>query len=402
MSLFNAILRRLGLAPANTPEVEFGRVVMPPPLSGASARPETGGEGDIRPGSNLETGGFGPVILPEPRNEKVRMRPEGMSIQIRLPADRARPGTLELLSATGDVLSGPWPAVGKADPSLGADYGNPDCDRMQSFGDAPTGGYEVIALLPPAAEERGAMLVGPHGVIQLRPVSGEAAMADRQGRTSLLIHGGSDHLAPTDGSIRIPNEGMAELVGFIPARPGAMQPRIQVVIEDTPVHAAWVETAPNGGSKARQGWYSGSAYSTSSRGYGNTYVGSGSYYDDGFSNYMMLNYYQQLYMWEALREPPMCLPPAEVAPDAGAQQPGADFRSEQDQAAAAALGAAGYGTVSDSPAADAAAQAVPDTSHQPQADFREPDSQAATPAEASSTPSEASSGYTPSGGAYDR
>ena len=400
MSIFKTVMRRLGLYSLEEAGVSHGPTVEREPirpsksqsLTGYFSMPTAASKDDIQPGSDLEAGGFGPVILPEARNEPVRMKTGGaMTIQIRLPADRAKPGTLELLSAGGDILSGPWPAVGKADPALGADYGNPSCDRMQSFGDAPTGGYEVIALLPPAAEERGVMLVGPNGVIQLRPISGEAAEADRQGRTSLLIHGGREHLASTDGSIRIPDEGMAELVSFIPARPGAMQPRIRVVIEDTPVHSAWAETSPRQGSAARQSWYSSSPYRSRTTYDSNTSVGYG-YYGDDFSNYMMLNYYQQMYMWESMRTPPMCLPPVETPPDA-AQQGAADFRTEQDQSAAAALGAAGFNTMPDSPAADAAAAPVPQTENwQPQADFRE---------EPSTTEARSSS-YTPSGGAYDR
>lgn len=406
MSLFHNILRRLGLTSDQPPSVSYGSAIVPEShmrtskseTKVGSSGPRSASKDDIQPGSDLETGGFGPVLLPEVSDKPVRRKAAGMTIRIQLPADRAKPGTLELLSPDGDVLSGPWPAVGKADPALGADYGNPSCDRLKSFGDAPTGGYEVIALLPPAAEERGAMLVGPNGVIQLRPISGEAAEADRQGRTSLLIHGGRDHLASTDGSIRIPDEGMAELVSFIPARPGAMQPRIQVVIEDTPVHSAWAETAPRQGSKARQSWYSSTPYRSRTTYDSNTYVGY-DYYGNDFSTYMMLNYYQQMYMWEALRTPPMCLAPTEVTPDVPVQGQ-ADFRTEQDQAAAAALGQAGFVTMPDSPAAEAAASASPvdatptsgAETRQPEADFREQPS----------TAYEAPSSYSPAGGAYDR
>ena len=238
---------------------------------------------------------------------------------------------MKAFDAAGLLVSGPWSAVGKADPELAAAGGNPSCDRLQRFGDTPTGTYEVFDLLPPESDARVVSRFGPHGILKLRPLSGEAAEADANGRTTLLIHGGDNPFAATDGSIRVPNPAVAELVLLVREDPNALQPRIQVVVEDAVGHAEWMDADKVDDPSARDRWYRPGRHERSE---GNSWSAT----DDASDDILIwwLNYCNQLCMWNSLDASPPG-DPAERFP----------WQSDEDRAAAAALKAAGFDVLPD-------------------------------------------------------
>lgn len=298
-------------------------------------------------------------------------------ITVCFSAQREEPGTLKAFDAAGRLVSGPWPAVGKADPALAAAGGNPSCDRLQRFGDTPTGTYEVIGLLPAGSDARAVSRFGPHGILKLRPVSGEAAEADANGRTMLLIHGGDDPLAATDGSIRVPDPAMAEIVLLVPDDPSTLQSRIQVVVEDGAGYAEWRDA-----DTARDDRYRSWARQPSET---SPYTVSHNRADDD-PNWWM-NYYNQLYFWNVLDDP--------RSPDPLGQLP---WQSDEDRAAAAALKAAGFDVQPDGhpqPAQDAG-----DAAAVLQAGL--PDAGRASEAASDRAAPAAEPSFQPSGGSYDR
>src|SRR3954453_23524190 len=112
------------------------------------------------------------------------------SISVVLAPDRSRPGTLLALDAHGTVLSGPWPAIGRANEQFAARQGNPARTRTLPFGDVPTGAYELSGnSSTPAASEAA---LGRFGALEFSPLDGEAAAAEAAGRTVLLLQGGRD------------------------------------------------------------------------------------------------------------------------------------------------------------------------------------------------------------------
>jgi hypothetical protein len=147
-------------------------------------------------------------------------------IEVALLADRSRAGTLRAVAANGDTLAGPWPVMAKADPALAAKRGNPDCDWRKACGETPTGAYEVVGRL----SDKPASL-GQHDALVLRALAGPAATAEASGRALLMIHGGRPGAA-TDGSLRLPDEAMDELLSLLPPDPATAAPRIRVVIEE--------------------------------------------------------------------------------------------------------------------------------------------------------------------------
>jgi hypothetical protein len=124
----------------------------------------------------------------------------GLEIRVKLPDDRRKTGTLELVdSVTGLRVYGPIPALGRAARNVAAQHGNPN-------GEATSHPADVY---------------GSAGVIVLEPTGGQAATAAANGRTGLLIHAGRQtatptplpsHLKPTNGCIRVLEGDLAGLI----------------------------------------------------------------------------------------------------------------------------------------------------------------------------------------------
>lgn len=137
-----------------------------------------------------------------------------LEIRIKLPADRLKTGTLELVDpATGLRVFGPVPALGRAARTPASAHCNPNGLATKKYGDTPTGGYRVPRVLESGdGTPHPAAAYGSAGVIVLDPVSGEAQTAEENGRTGLLIHSGRQvasptplpsHLKPTNGCVRV-------------------------------------------------------------------------------------------------------------------------------------------------------------------------------------------------------
>ena len=367
--MFRIIRRLLGLAPEPEPKRASVAPLQDGPLRAPiswAAKPED------------------PAATPHAMQpDGPRPAPSRISrITVCFPAQRDQPGTLKAFDAAGHLVSGPWPAVGKADPALAAAGGNPSCDRLQRFGDTPTGTYELVGLLPARSDARALSRFGPHGHLTLRPISGEAAEADANGRTMLLIHGGGAFLAATDGSIRVPDPAMAEIVPLVSDDPSALQPHIQVVVEDAAGYAEWRGAAEARASSARDDWYRSWFRQRSET---SSYTVSHDRTDDD-SNWWM-TYYSQLYLWCVLDDRPPA-DPAERLP----------WQSDEDRAAAAALKAAGF-------------DVQPDGHPQPAQDAGDPAAIAPQTLLGASSASDTAPhrapvavepSFHPSGGAYDR
>ncbi len=138
-----------------------------------------------------------------------------LKIVIQFPAgvERLSPGTLHVENERGEVVFGPVAALGRADQATAAANNNPSRDPREPYGDTPTGAYLPVGFTLKADEGT----YGPHGVIILDPVAGDAAQAKANGRSGLLIHAGdarqsNGELRATNGCVRLSNTAMANFI----------------------------------------------------------------------------------------------------------------------------------------------------------------------------------------------
>ncbi len=117
-----------------------------------------------------------------------------VKIRISLPEDRDHAGTLEVFDADGDVILGPFPAAGRAHDRLRRRTATHHAIR-----------FCRMATRPPAHAVRGVVESGSGPAVVLEPVSGQAALADANGRFRLFIQGGGDDgsLPATTGAVKI-------------------------------------------------------------------------------------------------------------------------------------------------------------------------------------------------------
>jgi lipoprotein-anchoring transpeptidase ErfK/SrfK len=87
-------------------------------------------------------------------------------------------------------------------------------------GDTPTGDYVSPAIVSSGDWEHASY--GPWGAVRLKAVAGDALLAEKLGRTGLLIHGGNPGLPgqfggyrPTLGCLRLSNRDMKQLVAML-------------------------------------------------------------------------------------------------------------------------------------------------------------------------------------------
>lgn len=142
---------------------------------------------------------------------------------IEFSSNRDRCGRLTLFDGNGSKVCGPFPVAGRASGHLAAANGNPSRDPLFRYGDTPSGGYAVRRLeksgqgtpFPPAQ-------FGPHGVVVLEGILGEAACAEANGRFHILICGGrlsaKGLLRSTAGGLRLNNEDHRVLVAALRKR----------------------------------------------------------------------------------------------------------------------------------------------------------------------------------------
>src|SRR6185503_1140018 len=90
-------------------------------------------------------------------------------LRILLPALRDRCGS-GVLASHGEILFGPFRVLGTASRAVARRHGNPGHDRALPFGDPPTGGYVVTALLPPGKPQARFPRLGRAGAVVLAPI----------------------------------------------------------------------------------------------------------------------------------------------------------------------------------------------------------------------------------------
>ena len=149
-----------------------------------------------------------------------------LTIEINLPADRTKTGTLALKDPiTGQALFGPVPVLGRAARNTAKANGNAAADPLLPFGDTPTGGYGIANIVANGpGTTRPIEVYGQSGSIVLDPQSGDALQAKQNGRVGLLIHSGRhaysaivgpQALKPTNGCIRILDWHLGQLIEVI-------------------------------------------------------------------------------------------------------------------------------------------------------------------------------------------
>jgi hypothetical protein len=125
-----------------------------------------------------------------------------MTITVSVPHDRTKLGKLSLDDFECACYC-------KADNAAAVDAGNPSRDPLLEDGDTPTGRYLAVVDGVRFPEHS----YGPHPVIVLTAVSGDALDSKR---TGLLVHSGPLNavgaLRPTHGCIRDADDDQAELV----------------------------------------------------------------------------------------------------------------------------------------------------------------------------------------------
>lgn len=136
---------------------------------------------------------------------------------VTLPRNRDFEGSLRLEDHNGRLLAGPFAVCGRADGEMARRYGNSSRQTVLPFGDTPLGRYRMAGVLPSGARTSlPAERFGPYGVIVLRPMAGEAALADANGRFYIVIQGGKlgpgRRLRPTSGSLRLADKDQKRLV----------------------------------------------------------------------------------------------------------------------------------------------------------------------------------------------
>ncbi len=143
-----------------------------------------------------------------------------IKIIVRLPDNRDYAGRLHVENAAGKRLAGPFPICGRANDPMARDSKNPTRDSILPFGDTPLGGYQVQKIIGSGDQTAySSEEFGSSGIILLQPASGEAALADANGRFGFFIQGGAlsrnGRLRPADGSLRLSNRDQRKLVSIL-------------------------------------------------------------------------------------------------------------------------------------------------------------------------------------------
>jgi hypothetical protein len=132
-------------------------------------------------------------------------------ISASLPMDRSFCGALEVFDKDGASLLAGIEVAGRASSDLAKGGGNPDRNSIFLYGDTPCGVYAVEVAPHLTIDD-----CGPNGMCLLRPVNGDAALADANGRFHNAIHGGAlgwnGCLRSTSGTLRVSDADQARLL----------------------------------------------------------------------------------------------------------------------------------------------------------------------------------------------
>jgi hypothetical protein len=133
-------------------------------------------------------------------------------------ADRDYKGVLKMYNGSGTLVFGPVEALGRGSNHADNDFDHSNWDMTN--GDTPTGGYNasVVDAGTPSSS------YGTNKRVLMDPTSGNALIAEDNGRTGIMIHGGDAAtdssatwypLRPTYGCIRLSNANQATLISKI-------------------------------------------------------------------------------------------------------------------------------------------------------------------------------------------
>jgi hypothetical protein len=143
---------------------------------------------------------------------------------VKLPNDRDFCGEIRLVGDDGAALAGPFQIAGRAAAGPAKEAGNPARSRLMRFGDTPTGRYKIRAILGSGAgTDYRQAAYGGCGIIVLDPCSGEAALAEANGRFHVFIQGGATAtglLCATSGALRVRDEDVGVLCALLGAAEG--------------------------------------------------------------------------------------------------------------------------------------------------------------------------------------
>jgi hypothetical protein len=141
-------------------------------------------------------------------------------IIIQLPQNRSIEGDIHLENPDGQIIAGPFRALGLSPAFLALIKGNRDRNPLRPYGNMPLGDYEIVAIYPTGSgthfEEK---QYGTRGIIVLAPVAGDGAIAQRNGREKFLIVGNlindEENLRSTSEGVRISARAMGALVDVL-------------------------------------------------------------------------------------------------------------------------------------------------------------------------------------------
>jgi lipoprotein-anchoring transpeptidase ErfK/SrfK len=107
--------------------------------------------------------------------------------------------------------------LGRGSTTLKGKTINPTRSPFKYAGNTPTGDYVSPSIV--STTDWDPRSYGPWGAVRLKAVAGDALLAERLGRTGLLIHGGLegsfDGYRPTLGCLRLHNTDMKQLIQLI-------------------------------------------------------------------------------------------------------------------------------------------------------------------------------------------
>ncbi len=161
-------------------------------------------------------------------------------IKIAFGPDRDRCGLLMLLDAQDRVVCGPFPVAGRSGDKFAALHGNPARNPLLRYGDTPEGIYRVTGFVGTGTKASYDHDRGPHEAIVIEAVSGDAALAEANGRYRLLIEGGAAGIGgmirSTAGSLRLYDHDQAALLAALDGATGIACECIRdTAVENTPL-----------------------------------------------------------------------------------------------------------------------------------------------------------------------
>jgi hypothetical protein len=141
-------------------------------------------------------------------------------VRIEFSEDRCLVGSLQVFDDAGVLVFGPLDCLGRADSQDALLHGNPARDSTRPFGDTPTGDYQPVQLVTHSNGESDLHMYGSYPSLLLDPISGDALQSRVNGRSGLMIHGGTSAsngaLRPTHGCVRLSEDNQRNLVSIVP------------------------------------------------------------------------------------------------------------------------------------------------------------------------------------------